>query len=240
MRRSHTWARRGAVGVAAWLLAAVGAVGAAERPLAEVRLVEGVVRVEHEKGRVPAQPGLDLNPGYRVEPAPKSRALVVYRNGCMLEVRHDRPLEVRDEADCCSAVPPLETESEDEPVATLQEKQGPVLVNTGERVVGGEPGQLLYPGELVEAAEGGRAVVVYRSGCAIEVDAGERLKIDDDPNCCALAALLESSTGAPLGAAVAGGTAGGTLFVGGTLGTVGIVGAIAGGGGKKAPPISGQ
>ena len=107
-----------------------------------------------------------------------------------------------------------------EPVATLTQVQGSVLVSQGEGMAAGSNGQKLTLGTRVVATSQSRAVIHYENGCDVVVPENSRATVEKDKPC---AALMAAVTGLPTGAI--GGTAGATAAtVGG-----GLTGAAAGG-----------
>lgn len=126
----------------------------------------------------------------------------------------------------------------EEPVAKITTVEGAgALVNDGQRLVSATPGMPLWPGFIVEAPEGGKAVVRYDNGCEIAVEERQRLEIAELDECRKLVALLSGGAAAVGAGAAIAGLGGGLGFVAGTTGAVLAVGLARGGTGG---PVSAE
>jgi len=134
-----------------------------------------------------------------------------------------------------------------EPVATLDNIEGVVLVNQGEKYVTAASGFVLAPGDRVLVMAGAKAVVNFTDGCALPVSAGSTTTVPETSTCAGAVAQTEAvgptyaqaAGGQPEAAAKSGGTSP-ALWVG--AGLAAVAGAVAlgsgGGGGSNSPPMS--
>lgn len=108
------------------------------------------------------------------------------------------------------------------PTAELKNVQGNVLVSTAQGASAGATGQQIPDKSLVTTTSNGTVDVVTSRGCTVSLKPNERLEVDVNKSCDALAALITAAPGAvALGAGGVAGLSGTTLAVVG----VGVAGA---------------
>ncbi len=108
------------------------------------------------------------------------------------------------------------------PTAELRNVEGNVLVSTAQGAVAGTNGQQVPDKSLVTTTSNGGVDVVTPRGCTITLKPNQRLEVDVNQSCDALAALV---TAAP-GAAALGAGAGAAAGLSGTTVAVLAVGAV--------------
>lgn len=97
-----------------------------------------------------------------------------------------------------------------QPMVQLKQVEGNVLVSTAQGAVAGANNLAVPDKSLVTTTSNGFADVVTPKGCTITLKPNQRLEVDVDKSCEALAASVTSAPGAmALGAAGAGGAGGG-------------------------------
>lgn len=100
------------------------------------------------------------------------------------------------------------------PTAELKNVQGNVLVSTAQGASAGASGQQVPDKSLVTTTSNGTVDVVTPRGCTISLKPNERLEVDVNKSCDALAALVTAAPGAAaLGAGAAAGVSGTTVAV---------------------------
>ncbi|WP_295363582.1 hypothetical protein [Arenimonas sp.] len=79
-----------------------------------------------------------------------------------------------------------------EPVATLSQAEGTVLVNQGEQFVTAAEGQALQAGDRVMLMEGARASLVFTDGCVLPLAEGSLLDVPAVSTCAGGLAQVQS------------------------------------------------
>lgn len=111
-----------------------------------------------------------------------------------------------------------------QPMAQLKKVEGNVLVSTAQGAVAGVNDLAVPDKTLVTTTSNGYVNVVTPKGCTISLTPNQRLEVDVDKSCDALALLVTAAPGAVgLGAAGVGGA--GAFGVGGT--TLALIGTAA-------------
>jgi hypothetical protein len=114
------------------------------------------------------------------------------------------------------------------PVARLRAVEGNVLVSQESGLSSAEESVVLVEGSRVITTAESTAIVVYRDGCEVKLEANQRLEIDADVP-CAERIMLAHSIFEPAGAAIAASAGGATAAaLGGSFSTVGLAAGTAG------------
>lgn len=111
-----------------------------------------------------------------------------------------------------------------EPVATVSQIQGVVLVSQGTDYVTARHGMTLLEGDRVMAMDGGSAALTYTDGCKLDITDNQVFTVGSVAS-CSDGTLSQRRVGPYLAAAPATGAAAAGLIAAGVLGTVVIVGA---------------
>jgi len=110
-----------------------------------------------------------------------------------------------------------------EPVATVSQIQGVVLISQGADYVTAKQGMTLLEGDRVMAMDGGSAALTYSDGCKLDITDNQVFTIGSAAS-CSQGTLSQRAVGPYLAAAPALAPATGGLIAAGILGTVVVVG----------------
>lgn len=114
------------------------------------------------------------------------------------------------------------------PVARLRAVEGNVLVSQESGLSSAEESAVLAEGSRVITTAESTAIVVYRDGCEVKLEANQRVEIDADVP-CAERVMLAHSIFEPASAAIAASAGGASAAaLGGSFSTVGLAAGTAG------------
>ena len=117
-------------------------------------------------------------------------------------------------------------QAQQEPIATLTQLEGKVLVNQGEETAPAQAGMSLRSSDRVLTLDGSTALVVYKDGCGLPLEENSQLTLMSVDECTQGVAAV-SEMGAfeiiALGAAGAGPTVGATALTAGAFAGLGYV-----------------
>jgi hypothetical protein len=70
-----------------------------------------------------------------------------------------------------------------EPIASISQPEGKVLVNHGENIIAAPTGMPLRPGDRVFTLEKSKVAVVYKDNCVVNMEANSLLVLKDADEC---------------------------------------------------------